>query len=370
MLKRLYQYLVPKKIRHDLGEYYTPDWLAELVLNEVDYKGDLDKRLLDPACGSGTFLVLAIKRAKEYAHEHFIHESDTLKKILKNIIGFDLNPLAVLAARTNYLIALGDLIRYRGIDGIEIPIYLADSILVERRGTLAGTAYVLRTSVGEFMIPSGIIDRGILASVLSIVEECVKVSCNQEEFIVRLLREISIDDAEVSILTKLYTILLKLEKEEKNRIWIRVLKNSFAPLFTGQFDYVIGNPPWVAWENLPTGYRERIRPLFQHYRLIPGKLQARVKMDLSMLFSYVGMDRYLKEGGIFGFLITQTVFVSIAGEGFRRLVLPDGTQVGVIKIHDMVDLLPFEGAQNRTGIFIAEKGKRTIFPIPYIKWRK
>lgn len=35
LLKRLYQNLVPKKIRHDLGEYYTPNWLAELVLNEV-----------------------------------------------------------------------------------------------------------------------------------------------------------------------------------------------------------------------------------------------------------------------------------------------------------------------------------------------
>ncbi|MGH9670593.1 MAG: N-6 DNA methylase, partial [Terriglobales bacterium] len=60
LLKKLYQYLVPKKLRHDLGEYYTPDWLAEHLLNQLGYEGDLDKRLLDPACGSGTFLVLAI----------------------------------------------------------------------------------------------------------------------------------------------------------------------------------------------------------------------------------------------------------------------------------------------------------------------
>lgn len=113
MLKRLYQYLVPKRIRHDLGEYYTPDWLAELVISEIGYDGNLNKRFLDPACGSGTFLVLAIKRARQYALDHFVDETETLEGILKNIVGFDLNPLAVLSARTNYLIALGKLIKYK-----------------------------------------------------------------------------------------------------------------------------------------------------------------------------------------------------------------------------------------------------------------
>jgi len=32
LLKKLYQQLFPKSVRHDLGEYYTPDWLAEHVL--------------------------------------------------------------------------------------------------------------------------------------------------------------------------------------------------------------------------------------------------------------------------------------------------------------------------------------------------
>ena len=48
LLKKLYQQLFPKSVRHDLGEYYTPDWLAEHVLNEIGYSGDPDKRLLIP----------------------------------------------------------------------------------------------------------------------------------------------------------------------------------------------------------------------------------------------------------------------------------------------------------------------------------
>jgi len=54
LLKKLYQYLLPRKIRHDLGEYYTPDWLAERVLRQVGYDGNLEKRHVpDPGNSRG-----------------------------------------------------------------------------------------------------------------------------------------------------------------------------------------------------------------------------------------------------------------------------------------------------------------------------
>lgn len=384
LFKRLYQNLVPKKIRHDLGEYYTPDWLAELVLDEVGWTletfekkaeeknnplAPLELRLLDPACGSGTFLVLAISRLREYIEEHWIDKGAALRRIVKNVVGFDLNPLAVIASRANYLIALGDLLRERGAEPIEIPVYLADSILVERRSTLTGLTYVLRTAVGEFAVPTSIVKKGLLAKTLSILEECVREEYKSNEFKARLLREVSLEKAETSIIIKLFEILLKLEKEGKNRIWMRVLKNSFAPFFVGKFDYVVGNPPWVAWENLPNGYRELLRELFKYYNILPSHSLAAAKMDISMLFVYRCMDRYLVEGGLFGFLITQTVFKSIAGEGFRRFSIK-GTPINILKVHDMVTLKPFEGAQNRTSIFIAMKGSNLIIPVLYIVWKK
>lgn len=131
LLKQLYQQLFPKSVRHDLGEYYTPDWLAELVLDELGYDGNPDKRLLDPACGSGTFLVMALNRVRTWyaAHRHEcgFGEDALLRKILHNVIGFDLNPLAVMAARTNYLLAVRELLRHGG--HVELPVYLCDSIM-------------------------------------------------------------------------------------------------------------------------------------------------------------------------------------------------------------------------------------------------
>ncbi|MDH7558581.1 MAG: N-6 DNA methylase [Candidatus Bathyarchaeota archaeon] len=387
LLKRLYQNLVPKKVRHDLGEYYTPDWLAELLLNEVELtyenfekyaseKSDtiapLNLRVLDPACGSGTFLLLTMKRFREYAEGHYL--KDVLANyVLRNVVGFDLNPLAVLAARTNYLLSIADLFGY--VKGpIEIPVYLADSLLVETKTTLTGISYSVRTYVGVFELPKSIVDRGILSRLLEAVDRYVRLRFKSEEFKKVIQEELDLADEELRLVINLYKTFLKLEEEGKNHVWTSIIRNAFAPLTLissqGKFDYVIGNPPWVAWENLPSEYREAVRTLYQQYRIIPKKLQAQVKMDLSMLFSYVGMHKYLKTSGVFGFLITQTVFVSIAGEGFRRFVLPDQTPMRVIKIHDLVDLLPFEGAQNRTALFIAKKDEETAFPIPYIKWMR
>ncbi len=37
LLKKLYHYLLPREVRHNLGEYYTPDWLAQRLLEQVDW---------------------------------------------------------------------------------------------------------------------------------------------------------------------------------------------------------------------------------------------------------------------------------------------------------------------------------------------
>jgi type I restriction-modification system DNA methylase subunit len=147
LLKKLYQYLVPKSIKHDLGEYYTPDWLAEYLLNRLSDNGNPDIRVLDPACGSGTFLTLVLKKIMKQLSSA-TGNSDMLKKILENVIGFDINPIAVLAARTNYLIGISCLAKL-GEDEIEIPIYQSDSVLTPRTyAQLQQGKYTLHTVVG------------------------------------------------------------------------------------------------------------------------------------------------------------------------------------------------------------------------------
>jgi hypothetical protein len=370
LFKRLYQGLVSEDIRHRLGEYYTPDWLAELVLDEVKFDGNPDKRLLDPACGSGTFLVLAIKRLKEFSEANFRDRGDLVERVTKNIVGFDLNPLAVMASRANYLIALGEYVRERKLKEFQIPVYLADSILVERESSIFGNNFILRKAVGDFRVPVAIVEQGQLADCLSIIESCVKNRYTSKEFEGRLKTGIpNLQATDIYTLAQLFELLVKLEKEERNRIWIRLLKNSFAPLFEERFDYVVGNPPWIRWDELPQDYRERTKTVWESYKLVSkfkGPGLGKVKKDLAMLFVTVPMDKYLSESGTFGMLLPFTLLKSQAGAGFRKFI---ATKTKVVKIDDVVELKPFEVAVNRTCLVVLTPGT-TQFPVPCESWTK
>jgi hypothetical protein len=159
--------------------------------------------------------------------------------------------------------------------------------------------------------------------------------------------------------------LSKLEREGKNRIWTRILKNSFAPFFTGIFDYVVGNPPWIAWENLPDDYRDATEDLWNTYGLSLTLGTGAFKKDMAMLFVARCMDRYVKDGGIFSFLIPFTLFKTRAGAGFRQHIARRYT---VAKVIDLVTLYPFEGATNRTSLIVLKKSGKTVFPIPCEIW--
>jgi hypothetical protein len=385
LLKKLYQYLVPRELRHDLGEYYTPDWLAELVLNEVGYAGNPEERLLDPACGSGTFPVLAIRRVLDYAQDSLTWrargEGELVARILENVVGFDLNPLAVIAARTNYLLALGPLARHLG--GRDIPIYLCDSVLTpqtqrtQQRPIEHQKDIPVPSTQKEFWIPEELVDKGQVDALCRLLEQCVGGDYQVGEFLARAQRELKWEDPLTDrSLGELYEKVRQLEEEGRNGLWARILKNAFAPIFMGRFDYVAGNPPWVNWESLADDYREATKSLWETYGLFSLKGHAARlgggKKDVAMLMLYASMDSYSKDGGKLGFVITQTVFKTKgAGDGFRRFRIgEDGPPLKVLSVHDLVALQPFEGASNRTATVALKKGEETEYPVAYALWQK
>jgi hypothetical protein len=380
LLKKLYQYLVPQEVRHDLGEYYTPDWLAELVLDEVGYDGNTLKRVLDPACGSGTFLVLAIQRAKQYGRVVKENPLETAKRIVNNIWGFDLNPLAVIAARTNFLFALGDLAGK--LESFEIPVYMADSVLwPERFGQMElgpeGETVQITTSIKTFFVPKiWVRDKGFLMrSAAPLVERMVKDGFSATDAMTRFKGEGLVFPPHEGVVSSFYEMLVELEKEDKNGIWARFLKNAFAPMVAERFDFVIGNPPWIRWGYLSQEYRNATLPMWKYYGLFSLKGHAARlgggEKDFSMLFTYAAADYYLRKDSKLGFLITQEIYKSKgAGEGFRRFQLDDHEPLEVLKAHDLVSVQPFEGAANKTAAIFLRKGRKTEYPVPYFVWTR
>ena len=386
LLKKLYHYLLPREIRHDLGEYYTPDWLAERLIHQTlgSDLGDPHKRVLDPACGSGTFLVILIKHIRQKAKELKMGPTQTLDLIRKNIVGFDLNPLAVIAARTNYLLALGDLLKETkrlAPEGIDIPIYQCDSILTPSAGTelLDHGLYKIKTSVGLFEVPEVFATKERMEALSNLLDECVESGSGEEAFFDRLSKSADIFSSELSrdkaTLINLYNRLAELHREGLNGRWARIIKNSFAPLFQEPFNFVVGNPPWINWESLPDKYREDSKKLWIHYGLFPhagmDTILGKGKKDISMLMTYVSIDKYLVNRGKLGFVLTQSLFkTSGAGQGFRRFLLPDQTPIRPIAVDDMIELNPFEGAANRTSVGVFQKGLAIRYPVVYQYWIK
>ncbi len=408
LLKKLYHYLMPRELRHDLGEYYTPDWLAERLLQQLDGRlfQSLDNpkarretlayaraktedgtprllklRFLDPACGSGTFPVLIIGRIRQLADELNLPKRDVLKALQLNVVGIDLNPLAAIAARTNFLLALGDLLTLPDRGTITIPIYLADSIVPPGPGRSledAGT-FPIPTTAGRFRVPEVFGTRERLDLLTDALDRAVQAGQPPEGFLRDMRAKLELPDETWDNterpLARLYSQLLDLHKQGLDGVWARIIRNAFAPNFIGQFDYVVGNPPWVNWQSLPISYRQTLIPLNQErYKLfrLRGQMASSgsAQIDLATLLTYVSADRYLRSAGRLGFIVTQSLFQSKAGEGFRRFALQDGQPLMVLHVDDMVDLMPFEGANNRTSVFVMKKNEPTSYPVNYTFWKR
>ena len=103
ILKGVYQELIDLDTRHALGEYYTPDWLCERIIEDLPIENS--SSVLDPACGSGSFLRAAISRLKK---EFPRISADALSA---QIVGIDIHPLSVQIAKTTVLLALGNSVR-------------------------------------------------------------------------------------------------------------------------------------------------------------------------------------------------------------------------------------------------------------------
>lgn len=176
-----------------------------------------------------------------------------MAQITKNIVGFDLNPLAVISARTNYLLAVADLLKYKKGE-ITIPIYLCDSInppqtkvAYENDLFPEKIPYEGRTAVGNFYFPHEVVTRQGIQKLANLMEDGIKKGYSANVFLQKVKAELDLpeDNETDNLLTAVYKQLQELEGQGINGIWARIIKNAFAPLFMGTFDVIVGNPPWV-----------------------------------------------------------------------------------------------------------------------------
>ena len=93
ILGRAYEQHITKKERKELGQFYTPDFVIDYILDKMEVAPD--KKVLDPACGSGGFLMKAYDRLRQiYRKEGWAEENIHDETLSKNLYGIDINPFA------------------------------------------------------------------------------------------------------------------------------------------------------------------------------------------------------------------------------------------------------------------------------------
>lgn len=114
ILGKLYENYLNKEERKRLGQFYTPESVIDYILGKIGYKLDVEiegKMLLDPACGSGGFLVRALKILVDKLKSRGFNAETILNKVRENLYGFDINLFACHIAETNLLFQIIDLIK-------------------------------------------------------------------------------------------------------------------------------------------------------------------------------------------------------------------------------------------------------------------
>lgn len=382
VLKGFYQSLVPDVLRKSLGEFYTPDWLVTDTLDRANNGAWLDKKVLDPTCGSGSFLlqVIALKRIE--AEAAGLDAEETVQLILETVWGFDLNPLAVQAARVNFLIAISDLVVQCGAMQVELPILLADSVYSPAENP-DGDEEIVEYRIGSrtanllITIPSTLaFNRVKLDNVFSIMGESVDRNKEYEDTEKKLIRRNILTKAKVNEwekpLRETYNRVLALHRRNWNGIWFRIIRNFFWSATAGQFDFIVGNPPWVRWSALPEDYREKIKPTCEEYEIFSEtKFHGGNELDISGMITYTAADKWLKFGGKLIFVLTQTHFQSPSSQGFRSFKINDSAFLSPFFVEDLKSLKPFPDAANKTVIVGFEKvsKKSNPYPVPYNIWQ-
>lgn len=331
--KLLYEAMVPAAVRHSLGEYYTRKWLAQNVVDEAIKLSHVDNwKGLDPCCGSGTFLNVMIDRILYEEREK--SDDEKLADVLQRVKGIDLNPIAVLTARVNYFINISHL--FKDNRAIDIPVYLGDSSYVPKTISYDNVKcldYVISTTKDpiEITLPKSIVnDTSKFSQKMILVETQVK---NQnEDAVVDIFKElVSADDLTPKVYMKIIHLarnLIGLEKKNWNGIWARILSNYLATANLGKFDIIVGNPPWVDWKSLPSGYRDRIKSLCISRQLFSGdRLTGGINLNICALIANVAADNWLSQNGIFGFLMPEPLIFQQSYEGFRNFYLEDGSRM-------------------------------------------
>ncbi|MBI2656072.1 N-6 DNA methylase [Candidatus Woesearchaeota archaeon] len=306
ILGKLYEKYLPKDERKKLGEFYTPDEVVDYILDAIEYvptKAIDGKDIIDPACGSGGFLVRAARRL--IARHAVKFGKATPKEALDNKKWLDV---------------------YEKLTPKECE-EIVNSVSMHIHGF----------DINPFAV--NITEMNLLFQIIDIYSKAVK---GNPSFTVPRFKVYETDSLEI---TNDQTRLLQFQGAigkslAKDRTFTDELKKK-------KYDYVVGNPPWLGILKM----EKQTLATYSHY------LSAKGKFDIYVLFIELGA-KMLNQHGKLGY-ITQNRFMKVGyAEALRDYITKN---VALRQITDFGDIKIFTDATNYPCILVFENNSPGSF---------
>ena len=310
----LYETVIPPEERRQLGEYYTPAWLARAMVREsVD--DPLNQRVLDPACGSGTFVTEAVSHFIAAANSTNWESKEVLDRLREAVTGIDVHPVAVHLARAAWTLAARPAINAAGATGyntsLSIPVYLGDALQLRfRTGDMfAENEITIQTNDEEnteMVFPVSLVERAedfdaLMGDISAYIER------GDDPFLALDDNHVN-DPAERTTIGETIRTMQRLHDRGRDHIWAYYTRNMVRPvaLSRARVDVVIGNPPWINYNQTSDILRDELQNLSRNrYGIWAGGRYA-THQDVAGLFFARSVDLYLKDGGVIGFVLPHS----------------------------------------------------------------
>jgi len=352
ILKGVYQELIDIDTRHRLGEYYTPDWLCERIVNEFAFKKH--DKILDPSCGSGSFLRAAIHRIRT------LNPEISAEEISRQIYGIDIHPLSVQIAKTTVLLALGkDIIKSR--QPIRLNILLANTLYSPiNKENLWGVDFEMLIDREKYKINSLILNN--VDEFNQAIEICDELSAhglngktialNDFENILQKQISKNINNALTDSYYNIYKGFKKAKEQRRDSIWKFIISNQYKPYFLYKFfDFVIGNPPWLTYSSINTeDYQDVLNTLAIEYNVKPTRQANYPHLEIAAIFLAHCSSYFLKEKGKLAFVLPRSFF---SGDQHDHTRSGEAKGFKLTSIWDLNDVQPLFRVPS--SVFFAEK---------------
>ena len=314
----LYETVISPEVRRQLGEYYTPDWLARVMVREL-VTNPLDQRVLDPACGSGTFVAEAVNHFIAAANRSGLHPKQVLDKLRTSVTGIDVHPVSAHLARAAWTLAARPAINAAAESGFDasltIPIYLGDALQLRFRTGDMFAEHEVRIQVGderntELVFPVSLVERAedfdaLMGDVAEAIER------GDDPYIALDDNHIT-NPSERQVLEETIGTMRDLHTEGRDHIWAYYTRNLVRPvaLSRRKVDVIVGNPPWLNYNQTVSTLRTELeRQSKTVYGIWTGGKYA-PSQDVAGLFYARSTDLYLKDSGVIGMVMPHSALQS------------------------------------------------------------